>query len=221
MENQLQKQDKGLLQYLAEGITRDGKIDTAGIDRIGVGIELKKYKTEKGLVDYGKLLAMPIANRIPAMAERDMRGTVTTLAVAITMSMEALNVKRGLSDVQIVDLAEAIIDDAAVDKIAVEDVLLFLQKLVRGEYGPLYDSMDSAKFLNLFNKYRDERWDEGIRLRDEKHEFYKNIGPGRENKKMTSFDNMLADYTNKLQAKNDEIKELRAERKRRYNQDNL
>jgi len=214
MENQLQKQEKTLLTYLAQGITKEGKIDTANIDRVGMGIELKKFKNERGVVEFGKLISLPLSQRIPALAEKDMRGTVTSIAVAITLSLESLNLKRSMTAIQIVDLAEAIIDDASIDKIAIEDVLLFLQKLTRGDYGELYDGIDTVKFMHKFNQFRDERWEEGIRIRDAKHEEYKNEGGARENKKMTAFDNLLQGYATKLQAKNDEIKALRAERKR-------
>jgi aryl carrier-like protein len=214
MENQLQKQEKTLLAYLAQGITKEGGIDVAGIDKIGVGMELKKFKNDRGQIEYGKLIKIPTENRIPAMAEKDMRGVVTTLAVAITMSLEVMNLKRGMNAIQIVDLAEAIVDDSGIDKIAIEDVLLFLQKLTRGEYGELYESLDSVKFMHHFNRYRDERWEEAIRIRDEKHENYKKEGGAREARQMTQFDNILQAYTTKLQAKNDEIKELRAQKNR-------
>jgi hypothetical protein len=203
-----------LLTYLAEGITKEGQINVQGIDKVGVGMELKKFKNDRGQIDYGKLIQIPNDNRINVMAEKDMRGVVTTLAVAITMSLEVMNLKRGMTPIQIVDLAEAIVDDAGIDKIAIEDVLLFLQKLTRGEYGELYESLDSVKFMHHFNRYRDERWEEAIRIRDEKHEQYKKEGGAREARKMTQFDNILQAYSTKLQAKNDEIKMLRAERNR-------
>lgn len=210
-----------MLTYLAAGITKEGKIDTAPIDRLGISIELKKYKDEFGGANFRELINIPVENRIPAMAEKDMRGTVTTLAVAITMSQEAMNLKRPMTAIQIVDLAEAIVDDAGGDKLSFEDALLFLQKLVRGEYGGLYESLDSIKFMDLFSKYRDERWQAGIKIRDEKDEYYKNLGPSRDNKKMTAFDSMLSEYATKIQAKNDEIKELKEERKRNWNTGNF
>lgn len=214
MENQLQKYEPNLVTLLGAGITKEGKIDIQPVDKIGLGMELKRYKTERGLIDYGGLMAIPKENRLPALAEKDMRGTVTMIAVAITLSLEALNLKRGMNAIQIVDLAEAIIDDAAVDQIGIEDVLLFLQKLTKGEYGELYESLDTVKFMHHFNKYRDEKWEECIKIRDAKHDEHKSEGGARENRKVTQFDNLLQGYATKLQAKNDEIKALRAERNR-------
>lgn len=204
-----------MVALLAVGITKEGEVDIEPVDKIGLGIELRKFKGERGLINYHSLIDIPKENRLPALAEKDMRGTVTMIAVAITLSMESLNLKRGMKAAQIVDLAEAIIDDAAVDQIGIEDVLLFLQKLTKGEYGELYESLDTVKFMHHFNKYRDEKWEECIKIRDARHEEYKKEGGARENRKLTAFDNILQGYATKLQAKNDEIKALRAERDRK------
>lgn len=203
------------MTYLAQGITKEGKLDVAKVDRIGMNMELAKFKDSRGIIDYGALIKIPNEKRIPALAETDMRGTVTSIAVGITLAMESLNLKRSMTPIQVVDLAEAIVEDAKMDSIAVEDVLLFLQKLTRGAYGELYEGMDAVKFMHKFNQYRDERWEEAIRIRDEQHEQYKQEGGAREARKLTTFENALSQYATKLQAKNDEIKELREERKRR------
>jgi hypothetical protein len=123
------KEEKTLLTYLAQGITKEGKIDTSGIDRIGLNMQLQKYKHTEREANFGELIKIPVAYRIPALAEKDMRGTVTSIAVAITLAMESLNLKIGMNATQIVDCAEVIIDGAKEDKIAMEDLLIFLQKL--------------------------------------------------------------------------------------------
>jgi hypothetical protein len=185
---------------------------------MGIKYELKKYKV-KGAVDFGKLIKIPLSERLPALAEKDLRGTVTMVAVALTLAFETMNIKKGMTPIQIVDLAEDIVDSSEEDKIAIPDLLLFLQKLTRGEYGMLYESMDILKFMGFFNKFRDDRWAEGIRIRDEQHEYYKSLGDPqsyeRENPRdATPFGEQMAHFRNKVQIRNDEIKELRSERKR-------
>lgn len=215
MENQLQKQDKTLLTFLAAGITTGGNIDVANVDKMGINLELRKFKGQGGSPNYGELIKIPMAERIPALAEKDMRGAVTTIAVALTLAFETLNLKQGMNALQIVDLAEVIVDSAVDDQIAIPDLMLFLQKLTRGECGELYGSIDSLKFMGFFNKFRDERWQEGIKIRDAKDTEYKNLGdPERQGRKMNAFDEHLSKYTTELSAKKDEIRELRAERKR-------
>lgn len=154
------------------------------------------------------------------MAKNDFEGTLDIVLAGVTLAIESMNLKRGLNASQINDLAEEILDSSHEDNLSLEDLILFMQRLVRGQYGELYESMDIPKFMTLFGKYRDERWEEGIKQRDLKHEEYKNLGdPSRQNGQLTDFDQHLAAYTTKLQAKNDEIKLLREERKRRNAQD--
>jgi len=200
------------LTFLQEGITREGKVDINAIDKVGLGIELKRFKDDKGAIKYGELIKIPNESRLPAMAERDLRGTITSVVVALTLSFETMNLKRGMTPFQTVDLAEAIVDSAGEDQLAIEDVLLFIQKLTRGEYGELYESMDAVKFMHLFNRYRDERWEAGIKIRDEKHEEFKRMGDGNEYARKhvrdaSPFGQYMEHLRNKVQAKNDEIKE--------------
>ncbi len=212
MENQLQKTEKTLLTFLAAGITKQGSIDTQGIDRVGMNIELKKYKDKNGAPLFEELIKIPTAMRLPEMAKQDMRGTVTTVAIALTLAFETMNLKNGMNAIQIVDLAEAIIDDSEGDKISVEDLLLFCQRLTRGHYGTLYESMDSIKFMGFFNIFRDERWEEAKRIRDEKHEDFKKLGDPnlyeRENPTDASpFGQHMQHLRQKTQARKDEVYE--------------
>jgi hypothetical protein len=184
--------------------------------------ELKAYKFENGSPNFPALFTIPTENRLPEMAKIDPDGTCILVTAGLTLAIESMNLKRGLNASQLVDLAEEILDSSVDDKLSFEDLMLFLQGLTRGRYGELYESMDIPKFMNLFGKYRDERWEEGVRLRDAKHDEYKNLGDkDRAGSRLNAFDQHLADYTTKLQAKNDEIKMLRAERKRNFDQNNF
>lgn len=184
-------------------------------DKAAVNISLKPYKHENGSPNFRELISIPNQHRLPELSKQDPEGTAMLVVAGLTLAMENMNLKRGLTPSQLADLAEEIIDTSVDDKIAMEDLMLFLQRLTRGTYGELYESMDIPKFMNFFNQYRDERWAEGVKIRDEKDAEYKNLGdPERVGSKMTALDEHLSSYTKKLQAKNDEIRELREERKR-------
>jgi len=99
-----------------------------------------------------------------------------TITAALHLSMESMNLKRGLTVDQEIDLAEAIIDTASEDNLALEDLMLFLQKLVRGEYAPMYESLDIPKFMEKFEIYREERHQQCRRIREEQHIQYKKSG---------------------------------------------
>lgn len=187
-----------------------------------INLSLKTYKLENGAPNFPALFTIPTENRLPELYKNDPEETCMIVTAGLTLAIENMNLKRGLNAGQILDLAEEILDSSVEDKLSFEDLMLFIQGLTRGRYGELYESMDIPKFMNLFGKYRDERWGEGIRLRDQKHEEYKNLGDKeREGRPATAFDQHLSEYTTKLQAKNDEIKLLRKERQKRFDQDNF
>lgn len=187
-----------------------------------LNIALRELKFSNGAPNFPVLFNIPSADRLPEMAKKDYEGTSDLVVAGLTLAIENMNLKRELSASQIHDLAEEIIDTANDDNLSFEDLILFLQGLTRGRYGELYESMDIPKFMTMFEKYREERWQEGIRIRDEKHLINKNLGdPERSTGKLTAMDDHLKSYTTKLQAKNDEIKLLRQERKRQHDINNF
>jgi len=99
-----------------------------------------------------------------------------TLAAAITMAMESLNLSKPLTPDQIIDLTDILIDTSAEDYLSLEDVLLFLQQVSRGIMGELYSSIDIPKIMKSFEKYRQERHSEYIRLKEEQDIQRKTIG---------------------------------------------
>jgi hypothetical protein len=112
---------------------------------------------------------MKVYERLPGMAKRDYKGTVALLVVALTKAFEAMNLSRPMNADQIIELAETILDSSGEDFLALEDVVLFLQGLTRGKYGLLYESLDIPKFMLLFEKYREERYQALQNFRDEQH----------------------------------------------------
>jgi len=147
-------------------------IRTANIRSINA--ELKAYTLKNGPgANFVALLSIPSSDRLPAMAEHDFKGTDMIITVALTMAMENMNLARPMSSNQLMNLSAAIIDTAAEDNLALEDLMIFLQKLVRGHYGSNYESMDIPKFMSKFEEYRQERHQSMIRIREEQHAQHK------------------------------------------------
>lgn len=194
---------------MQQGITKTGSFDVAKIDKLGVSLELKKYKNENGSVNFIALRDIPVENRLFALAKQDLGQAVKLIAVSLTYAFESLNLVRPMNAFQILDLAEVIVEESGTDKLALQDVLIFLQRLTRGYYPALYEGMDSAKFMERFNHYRDERWEEMRAIRDEKIEEWQRLGDTNEraNKKDGStFGLQMEHYRKKVQARNDERK---------------
>lgn len=184
-----------------------------------INLELKKFKHINGAVNYREIFLIPKDNRIAAMAVRNIAETIQTITVALTLCFETMNLSRAMSAFQILDLAEAIVDEAESDSLSLEDLMLFLQKLTRGEYPGLYEGIDIPKFMERFGKYRDERWAAGIKIRDEKELEYKQLGyVERTGTKDTALDEHLSSFTTKLSKMKDELHEQKNENKRLRNQ---
>jgi hypothetical protein len=174
---------------------------------------LRQFKTPTGGANFPALFSVPVGERLPAMAKNNFNEALTIVSAAVTSAMSLLNLRLPMTDDQVIDLADALLDSAAEDNLALEDLVLFLQQLTRGKYNPLYESMDLAKFMEKFEIYRETRWKAVLKYNENKHLEYKSLGdPTRTTKPETAFDEHLQSYSNKLQAKNDEIKLLRRER---------
>lgn len=145
-------------------------------NRQQINLILRDYKNQQGVVKFEKVFSIPANERIPELAKNNFGKTSTIISAALTVSFESMNLKRGMNPLQIVDLAEAIIDSSGEDNLAMEDLMLFLQKLVRGEYGVMYESMDIPKFMTAFEIYREERWQAINNIRYEQAVQHKILG---------------------------------------------
>ncbi len=180
-------------------------------DKQAISVILREYKTQQGIVKYDKVLAIPINDRIPKLAEKDFPKIITVITAALTLAFEGMNLKRGMTPAQVVDLAEAIIDTAGEDNLALEDLMLFLQKLVRGEYGAMYESMDIPKFMIAFEVYRELRWQQLNNLRLEQASQHKVQGDTGRSGEPNELGEHFSNFANKISDMNSRIKDLRNE----------
>lgn len=219
MEASQKQPENQLAKNLSAAITEEGGIDIRKINNLSVNAQLRKYKNQNGTPNYPALFEIPKEERISAMAMRDMGGTIQLIAAALTLAFEKMNLARPMSAFQVLDLAEEIVDTSHEnDAIAVEDLMLFLQKLVRGEYPGLYEGMDIPKFLERFSTYRNERWAAAVQIRDEKHLYFKSLGDANRSAQVNPLADQLANFAGKigslrdqLRDKNEEIKKLRGD----------
>ena len=134
---------------------------------------LEPFKDGAGY-NYPNILSIP--ERLPEMAKNAFNDTLGLITVALTKAFQSMNLNRPMNADQIIELAETIIDSSKEDHLALEDVVLFLQGLVRGKYGSLYESMDIPKFMDKFEIYRESRHQALVRIRDEQQCNWKSLG---------------------------------------------
>lgn len=129
---------------------------------------LSRYK-ERGIVNTMAVIKnIPLEDRLPQLAKKAGRYQIAMLLNGmLTAAFEKMNLRHGMNAPQIVELAEQIIDSSEEDQLALEDVMLFLQQLIRGEVGKIYDRMDIPTFFEMFEKYREERHQNYVAAKDE------------------------------------------------------
>lgn len=136
-------------------------------NKMEVNIALKQYKHPSGHANFPALFTIPTAQRLPALAKQDLKRTFALVGAGVTVAMESMNLTRPMNGQQIIDLTDAIIETAEEDNLSLEDLLLFLQKLTRGEFGTMYEGMDIPKFMEKFEQYREQRYQSIKAMREE------------------------------------------------------
>lgn len=146
-----------------------------------IALRLTDFK-QGGEVNFKAVLAIDRSQRIPSLVEK--KGGRETVLIALSLALKNalnnLNLKYQMREDQVVALADTIIDQANQDHLALEDVMLFLQKLLAGEYGPVDFKMDSPTFFRFFEAYRQERHKNYLRIKEEQEVNYKSAGMERE-----------------------------------------
>lgn len=147
-------------------------------DKVAIYEHLSTFK-ERGIVQFNKVLAIPTEERIPALIlQEGGREVVTTvLTASIISAFTNLNIRTGMNEDQVIELALQIIEESSEDNLGLEDVLLFLQQLITGKVGVVNDRMDMPTFFKLFEVYRQERHEELIKVRYEQAVNHKALGP--------------------------------------------
>lgn len=136
--------------------------------RLDIAAHLGQFK-QNGVINFRAVLSIESRQRIPQLIlQEGGRNTVLiALSVALKNALGNLNMKYHMNEDQLVELADIIIDQAHEDQLALEDVVLFLQKMLAGEYGDVEFKMDSPLFFKLFEVYRQQRHDELLNVRYE------------------------------------------------------
>lgn len=146
-------------------------------DRAAIAIHLSGFR-EMGKVNFGASLSVPAEERISAVSQS--KEGYNRLLVAIGASLKSafsnINLRIGLTEDQIVELADQIIIQSQEDNLSLEDVLLFLQELISGRAGKIYDRMDIPTFFELFENYRQQRHIALLNIRYEQEVNHKALG---------------------------------------------
>jgi hypothetical protein len=135
---------------------------------------LKQFKNKTGEINFPALFHVKSEERLPALYEKDFMRATALVVGALTMAFEKLRFKK-MDGVLVNNIAEEILNSCDEDNLSLEDLVLFLQNMVRGKYGNI-EEITISKFMNLFDKYRDERTEAINEIRMNEHIQFKGLG---------------------------------------------
>jgi hypothetical protein len=139
--------------------------------------ELCRYKDKGNPMPLAIIENIPVSSRLPALAVS--YGTdkiAAVVAKAITKTLSNFNLRVGMNAEQVLELAYQLIDSSAEDQLAFEDIMLFLDGMIKSKYGKVYDRMDMPTFFEMLEVYREQRHKAYIQKRDEDHAQLKGSG---------------------------------------------
>jgi len=139
--------------------------------------EMCRYKEKGEALPLKVMELVPVSERIPALAKMYGVDKITNvLSIAITKTLNNFNLRVGMNAEQIMNLSYELINEAEQDQLAIQDILLFLDGMVKFKYGKVYDRMDMPTFFEMLEKYREERFKEYQNQKEESHSQFKAMG---------------------------------------------
>jgi hypothetical protein len=139
--------------------------------------EMCRYKEKGEPLVMTVMELVPVSERLPALKELyGAEKIAAVLSVQITRTLNNFNLRVGMNPEQIMELSYAIIEDAEQDQLAIQDIFLFLDGMIKFKYGKVYDRMDMPTFFEMLEKYREQRHIEYQNKKEEAHSQYKAMG---------------------------------------------
>jgi hypothetical protein len=169
---------------------------------------LKQYKLPNGDVNFPAIFStVPTEERLPALYKKDFMKATALVVAALALAFERLRFKK-MDGKLVNDIAEEVLDSADIDNLSLEDLLLFLQMMVQGKYGNI-DEMSIPRFMNLFDKFRDDRHNSIVEIRMNEHLQYKGLGSSERSNQEDALSSHFANFAGTMASLRESLKELK------------
>jgi hypothetical protein len=120
---------------------------------------------------------IPVKDRLPGLVQTyGMDKVSAILAKAISNTLSNFNLRVGMNADQVLELSLQLIDAANEDQLAFEDIMLFLDGMIKSKYGKVYDRMDIPTFFEMLEVYREQRHQQYMQFKEEQDAQYKSFG---------------------------------------------
>ncbi|MBD0297438.1 MAG: hypothetical protein ICV84_19980 [Flavisolibacter sp.] len=132
------------------------------------------------VINYDLLLSIPIEDRIPGLIEEfGVKRTHRLLVMILKEFNNSLYITKSkkLTDTKISVCACDMMIAAHEDQLALEDIILFLERAKQGKYGAIKNLVRHQQLMDLLEKYRQARHEAYMQAKQEKEHQLKALGP--------------------------------------------
>jgi hypothetical protein len=139
--------------------------------------EMCRYKENGEAMPIKVMELVPVAERLPGLVKTYGNDKIAAvLSVSITKALNNFNLRVGMNPDQITELCYQLIESANEDQLAIQDIMLFLDGLVKAKYGKVYDRMDIPTFFEMLEVYREKRFQDYQSVKEEQNAQFKAMG---------------------------------------------
>lgn len=175
-----------------------------------IAVILKQYRFKSGDVNFPAIFNIPTAQRLPELYKENYLRATALVGMGLATAFDRMVFRKKPSGELVNQIAEEILDTCEEDNLSLEDLMLFLQGLVRGTYGEVSE-ISIAKFMNLFDQYRQERYDAIINFRENEHIQFKSLGSSERSSKSDELAEHFASMSQTISELKNEWRSLKKE----------
>lgn len=141
---------------------------------------VQQQYTKDGAVSFPLLLSIPLQDRIPALIQefgvKRMYHLLLMIVKAFCFSLPIAKTKK-LTETRMSVCACDLILTAQEDQLSLEDIIVFFERAKSGKYGAIKSLLSHYQVMALLDKYRMERHEAYMKIKEERHEELKASGP--------------------------------------------
>jgi hypothetical protein len=142
-------------------------------------LAVKQYSNGEG-PDFEALLSIPLAERIPALANEyglvRMHRLIKTMLNEFCISITLPKSKK-LTETKTSVVACDLILVADEDQLSMEDLILFLELAKNGRYGKFKSLLTRYTIMEKLEQFREERYQSYVRIKERKEAEVRSLGP--------------------------------------------
>jgi len=121
---------------------------------------------DKGRPNYVGLMQIPSSHRINAYAEKNISACLKSISAIVKISLRSYEIDMNFC----IDISTLFVQESKTYNLALEDILIFFQRLNAGEYGDFYGKkLTPVMIMTKFSIYCEDRDDAIVSFREQEY----------------------------------------------------